>query len=392
MPRSARTAARTSSRCGRAQQVVARQPGLVDRPGEAERLAQPLGGHRVGREQQVPAGDVLLEVGQPALRRPQDVVVDPLEHRAVPGLQVGRPRPLLPVQRDVVVGDDDVGALERGDALRAAELDRVDVGREACPQVRRGQPGVRRARGGAVGSLREQGLVDARAGCRRSGRGRRCRRCSSGPLRSRAGRRRRRRAAVSTGSSRSAISCQEPTTVEHAGGLAAPRRARRAPAGATNSRLPIVGQPAATADCAPGSGVLDRQAGLRRDAQLRAGVQVDGRVGLAGRRRERVLGAEPAVRRDQLVEVGRGEARGQAGQGAGAHGGQRSGARRGRSARRTSAGAAAGCGPRCARDRALLLGDPRLDVDVRDAGLGGQAPRGRPEVHARWRRAGARRR
>ena len=77
---------------GAQQQVVARVAGLPDRAVEAEGLAEPRAADRVGGEQHVPAGDVEVQVVEPARWHQQHVVVDPLERGAVPGLQVRRAR------------------------------------------------------------------------------------------------------------------------------------------------------------------------------------------------------------------------------------------------------------------------------------------------------------
>ena len=125
-----------------AEDVVARVAGLADRPPVAEGVAEPLGAVRVGREQDVPAGDVPVGLEQPPLRGVRDVVVDPLQRGAVPGLQVGGAGLLGPVQGDAVVADHQVGGLERGHRLGRAEQDGLDAGREGVLRLGRADPAV----------------------------------------------------------------------------------------------------------------------------------------------------------------------------------------------------------------------------------------------------------
>ena len=125
-----------------AEGVVAGVARLEDGAAEVERSPQRLGAGGVRRQQVVPPAYVLGEVLQPARRRPQDVEVDVLQRRPVPGLQVHRPRRLVPVHLDVGVGDDHIGRLERLPGGRTAERHRVDVGGEGELVLGIGQPEV----------------------------------------------------------------------------------------------------------------------------------------------------------------------------------------------------------------------------------------------------------
>ena len=96
-------------RVGPAQQVVARVAVLADLPVVPERAAHDRGAERVRREQQVPLRDVpgqVVEVRRPADElRVGDVEADPLQRRAVPGLQVDLAVALAERGLHVVVGD-----------------------------------------------------------------------------------------------------------------------------------------------------------------------------------------------------------------------------------------------------------------------------------------------
>lgn len=135
-----------------AEGVVAGTAGLRDQPVVAEGPAQQRGARRVRGEQHVPAGDVVRR-GEHG-RRARLVAGDPLQRRPVPGLQVQAAGRLAPVGRQVLVGDDDVGALQHRRGGRAAGRRGAHAGGEAVLVARRGQPDVL----GAV-AAREQRLV-----------------------------------------------------------------------------------------------------------------------------------------------------------------------------------------------------------------------------------------
>jgi hypothetical protein len=100
--------------------VVAGVAGLQDLPVPAERLTQGGRAVRVRGQQDVPPVDVQRQVLQQSGRPAQRIGVDALERCAVPGLQLGGARLLVPGHRQAVVGHHDVGGPERGVRLRCA--------------------------------------------------------------------------------------------------------------------------------------------------------------------------------------------------------------------------------------------------------------------------------